>query len=256
VEAKLKATEAELAEILEEAEVVLQSLTAQKAGRPSDAPIQCSKETLLARDQALYEEQRRLKKEIKLIRAALPSPTALPADLSSAASTASRDGGPPKKKLQTTLAGFVVLVDSNNPSKMTPLAGPKTIEAVLRECPECLRNFKSVEGLNEHMRHCAAAQVAQERQREERRRQAAARVQVAPASPESGEESDAEVSDAESHEGRAPAQAATAAASSVAASTVKAKSNRGGQPVRKSYTFLFKLRVVEFVRAWETEHAG
>ena len=143
MEAKLKATEAELAEILEEAEVVLQSLTAQKAGRPSDAPIQCSKETLLARDQALYEEQRRLKKEIKLIRAALPSPTALPADLSSAASTASRDGGPPKTKLQTTLAGFVVLVDSNNPSKMTPLAGPKTIEAVLRECPECLRNFQN-----------------------------------------------------------------------------------------------------------------
>ena len=59
-----------------------------------------------------------------------------------------------------------------------------------------------------------------------------------------------------SHEGRAPAQAATAAAFSVAASTVKAKSNRGGQPVRKSYSFLFKLRVVEFVRAWETEHAG
>ena len=42
MEAKLKATEAELAGVLAEATDALQSLTADKAGRPSDASIQCS----------------------------------------------------------------------------------------------------------------------------------------------------------------------------------------------------------------------
>ena len=51
-------------------------------------------------------------------------------------------------------------------------------------------------------------------------------------------------------------QAAPAPANYVATSTANAKSNRRGQARRKAYSFLFKLRVVEFVKAWKAENPG
>ena len=54
----------------------------------------------------------------------------------------------------------------------------------------------------------------------------------------------------------APMQAAPAPANYVATSTANAKSNRRGQARRKAYSFLFKLRVVEFVKTWEAENPG
>ena len=94
--------------------------------------------------------------------------------------------------MQRTLANWFTQRDREDALMYKKMEGPLVITSTLHPCSECGAEKKNLQGLREHMRHCAAAQLAEEQKREEWRRQATARVQAAPASSESGEESDAE----------------------------------------------------------------
>jgi len=244
---------AELDEARLKADQVTQSLNAIKAGRSVDALIRTTQEKLLSMQDAVCELQVTLNNEIARLRVEqdVSVSSASVRTAAASASAAAIDAAEPPRKTQRTLANWFMQRSSEDALVYRKLDGPLVIASTLHPCPECGAEKKNLNGLREHMRHCAAVQIAQERQSEKQRRLAAARVQAAPAESEEDVESDAE-----SHKGGAPVQAVPAPGITGVASTVKVKSNRGGQSVRKSFSYVFKLRVVEFVRAWMSEHPG
>jgi hypothetical protein len=157
--------EAELSACKEQAALIAASQSDLKAGRVPR--IVGSAEALAALASELARDQLRLTLEttrLKLQMEAVPT-------ITSTAPAATGSQEPSRKKLQQTLAGFVLLRSKENPGMLTLLEGPKVIEAVgpTLQCSGCTKTFKSAEGLQEHSRHCGPMLRLLERRREETR---------------------------------------------------------------------------------------
>jgi len=243
----------ELARQYAQARAITQSLNALQAGRPDDAPIQLRKDKLLEMESTAGAKQLELLIEIERLEgaqlSASDSGSPGPALAATSAHAAETNKEPPRKT-QRTLANWLLMRPSEDSLVFKKLDGPLLIASTLRPCPGCGSEKKDMNGLREHMRHCEAVKVQEKQRLEAARALEAAR---SPRSPDRDSEmsEESEESDAESHEGHAlaPLVAAPTLSSSGAAAP-KPKSNRRGQAVRKSYSVMFKLRVITFVEAW------
>jgi hypothetical protein len=231
--------EAELSACKEQAALIAASQSDLKAGRVPR--IVGSAEALAALASELARDQLRLTLEttrLKLQMEAVPT-------ITSTAPAATGSQEPSRKKLQQTLAGFVLLRSKENPGMLTLLEGPKVIEAVgpTLQCSGCTKTFKSAEGLQEHSRHCGPMLRLLERRREETR---LALGRALDARMRDRVEEDA-ASDADEKSSGASKRGET-----LHDGVKSERPGRRGAVHRKAYTSLFKLRVLRTLAAWST----
>ena len=197
----------------------------------------------------LLERQMDLNMEIDKVRAEIEA--AAPSVSAFAPLSAPESGSAPstqQRKKQLTMANWVFVKDSEDSLMMTKLQGPLAISLTSLVCPDCGSEKKNMNGLHEHMRHCRASQA-----RLEQERAARLALEASRAPRNHTLDSDESESDRESCEGHvlAPVPAASATAA-----LPKPKSNRRGQAVRKSYSALFKWRVISFCDACDAGAPG
>ena len=241
----------ELVSIQEQAALIKQSLSDLQAGREPSLIATSSDLHAMAKD--LLLQQMALRGEIGRLVAMLSPDPGIPSPLPAAA-IGPRAPSEPPRKVQKTLAGFVFLMDEKNPTILKPLAGPRVIESTSLKCSSCEKELKNIQGVTEHMRHCARAQEDEQRQREQQRALALARVGKGREQEDNSAESDADSRDGHSQgqlAGPVQGQSAT-----VAAGPAPAKSGRRGQDARKAYSSLFKMRVIQLVMALNAERPG